>query len=230
MDEKNISVAIIIPVLNEESAIGKVIEQVPSSYRNGIIVVDNGSTDRTSSILETLDVKYVVEQRRGYGSACLKALSLVPKDTRIIVFMDGDNSEDPTYIKELLRPIIEGRADFVLGARVPELREKDALGLAQRFGNVLVTTMIRLFYGYTYQDMGPFRAIGYGPLQSFQMQDKNYGWNVEMQLKALKHRLRIMEVPVPYRKRIGKSKISGTFLGVLQAGTKMLYSVWKYGF
>ncbi|MCE2399587.1 glycosyltransferase family 2 protein [Candidatus Poribacteria bacterium] len=218
-------VSVIIPVLNEEGAIANVINDIPKSLVQEIIVVDNGCTDRTVEIARQHGAKVVTEPRRGYGSACLAGIAAV-QVADIIVFLDGDYSDDPTEMPSLVQPIQEGLAEFVVGTRVPS--EKGALLPQAQFGNKLATFLMRIFFGVQYTDLGPFRAIRYEQLQALGMQDKNFGWTIEMQLKAAKMGMNVREVPVSYRKRIGTSKISGTFIGSIRAGAKILTTLFRY--
>ena len=219
-------ISVIIPVLNEEAAIAKVIDDIPKTLVQEIIVVDNGCTDRTAGVAREHGAKVVTEPKRGYGNACLAGIAAI-QDTDIVVFLDGDYSDAPTEMPALVQPICEGRAELVIGARVP--CEKGALLPQARFGNRLATLLIRLFFGVRYTDLGPFRAIRYTQLLALEMQDKTFGWTVEMQLKAAKMGMDVCEVPVSYKKRIGTSKISGTFTGSIRAGAKILTTLFRYG-
>lgn len=218
-------VSVIIPVLNEEKAIANVINDIPKSLVQEIIVVDNGCTDQTVEIALKHGAKVVTEPQRGYGSACLAGIDAI-QTTDIVVFLDGDYSDDPTEMPSLLQPIQDGLAEFVIGTRVPS--EKGALLPQAQFGNKLATFLMRIFFGIQYTDLGPFRAIRFEQLQALNMQDKNFGWTIEMQLKAAKMGMNVREVPVSYRKRIGTSKISGTFIGSLKAGIKILTTLFRY--
>ena len=218
-------VSVIIPVLNEEGAIAKVINDIPTTLVQEIIVVDNGCTDRTAEIARKHGATVVTEPRRGYGNACLAGIDAI-QDTDIVVFLDGDYSDDPTEMHSLVQPIQEGVAEFVIGTRVP--LEKGALLPQAKFGNKLATFLMHVFFGVKYTDLGPFRAILYTKLLALDMQDKNFGWTIEMQLKAAKMRMNVQEVPVTYRKRIGTSKISGTIIGSFKAGVKILTTLFRY--
>ncbi len=219
----------IIPVLNEEQSIASVVREIPRDRVHEIIVVNNGSTDRTANIAANLGCMVVEEPQRGYGFACLKGIASLD-DPDIVVFLDGDYSDYPSEMPLLLDPIEQNQADLVIGSRSLGKMERNAHPPHAQFGNWLATTIIRIFYGYSYSDLGPFRAIRYSSLQLLQMQDQTWGWTVEMQVKAIRKKLRILEVPVSYRKRIGKSKISGTLIGSVKAGAKIISSIVRYGF
>ncbi len=218
---KNIKV--IIPAFNEEDAIGKVIAEIPEIVSE-IIVVNNNSTDNTAEVARTAGATVLLESNAGYGYACLKAMEYVARfDSAqrpdIIVFLDGDYSDYPSEMTRIVAPILEDDIDFVVGARVKELREDGSMTLPQRFGNGLAIT-----------DLGPFRAIKYEKLLALEMEDKTYGWTVEMQLKVLKKKYSYVEIPVKYRNRIGISKVSGTVKGAIFAGVKILTWIFKYSF
>ena len=221
----NTRVAVIIPAFNEELAIGKVISAIPD-WVDDIIVVDNGSTDLTAEIARSSGARVIHEPRRGYGSACLAGMRSLEL-TEIVVFLDGDFSDYPDEMYRLVDPIIHGQAEMVVGSRVLGSRERGALTPQARFGNWLSCLLIRVFWGVRYSDLGPFRAITYSGLAQLGMRDPDYGWTVEMQIKAAMKGIRAMEVPVSYRRRIGKSKVSGTVKGVISAGTKILYTIFK---
>ena len=226
----NSKISVIIPALNEEESIGLVLNDIPSETVEEIIVVDNGSKDNTVTVAKNLGASVVLEPLKGYGAACLRGISMLNKDTDIVVFLDADYSDYPQDLPAVVKPIVYGKAEMVIGSRMSGTREKGALLPQAVFGNKLATFLIRLFWGFKYTDLGPFRAIKYKGLLALNMIDKNFGWTVEMQIKALKKGLRIMEVPVRYRKRIGKSKITGTFSGTVRAGVKIIYTIFKYGF
>ena len=219
------NVSVIIPVLNEEGAIANVINDIPKKLVQEIIVVDNGCTDRTAEIARKHGAKVVTEPRKGYGRACLTGIANVNK-ADIVVFLDGDYSDDPKEMSSLVKPIQDGLAEFVIGTRIPT--EKGALLPQAKFGNKLATILMRFLLGVKYTDLGPFRAILYTKLLALEMQDKNFGWTIEMQLKAAKAGMNIKEVPVTYRKRIGTSKISGTFIGSIKAGVKIIATLFKH--
>jgi uncharacterized protein len=216
-------IAVIIPALNEAQSIGKVISALPE-WVDEIVVADNGSTDGTAEIAAHRGARVVLEPRRGYGSACLAAMAVV-KNPDIVVFLDGDFSDYPEETGALVDPILSGQADMVIGSRTRGTREPGALTPQALFGNRLACGLIYLFWKVRYTDLGPFRAIRYDSLLRLNMRDPDYGWTVEMQVKAARQRLRVMEVPVSYRRRIGKSKVSGTVKGVLGAGTKILGTI-----
>lgn len=225
-------IKVIIPAFNEANSIGRVIADIPK-HVNEVIVVSNNSTDKTIAIAENAGATVLEENKRGYGYACLKGLayikeSLVKPD--IIVFLDGDYSDYPEYLDVIVRPIIKCDVDLVIGARAKELREDGSMTTPQIFGNWLATRLMKLFFKSRFTDLGPFRAIKYETLLGLEMEDKTYGWTVEMQLKALKQRLAYTEVKVPYRNRIGVSKISGTLKGAIFAGVKILGWIFKYSF
>jgi rSAM/selenodomain-associated transferase 1 len=219
----DVSIAVVIPALNEEQAIGKVIADIPD-WVDDIVVADNGSTDRTAEVARAHGARVVHEARRGYGSACLTAIAALDQP-RIVVFLDADHSDHPEEMDALVDPIIGGEAEMVIGSRFLGSCEPGALTPQQRFGNRLACKLIGWFWGVGYTDLGPFRAIRYDSLESLEMCDPNYGWTVEMQVKAAQQRLRVREVPVSYRARVGKSKVSGTVRGVVGAGTKILYTI-----
>jgi glycosyltransferase involved in cell wall biosynthesis len=221
---------IIIPALNEESAIAQVLKEIPPGIIEQVIVVDNGSTDRTSEIAAQSGAQVVREPQRGYGSACLAGIRALSSDIEIVVFMDGDHSDHPEQLPNLLNPILDGQADFVLGTRSTDPGSAAALTAFQRWGNHLATSLMRRFWGYKYTDLGPFRAIGRDSLELLSMSDPDFGWTVEMQIKAAIMGLRILELPVSYRARIGKSKVSGTFKGSILAGAKILFTIFSYAF
>jgi hypothetical protein len=217
----------VIPALNEERAIGKVIANIPSWVAQ-VIVVDNGSTDATAGIARAAGATVIAEPRRGYGAACLAGISAADRPD-VIVFLDGDYSDVPSEMSRLVKPIILNEADLVIGSRVLGQAEAGSLTIQQRFGNSLACMLMRWIYGVRYSDLGPFRAVHAGALQRLAMDDRDYGWTVQMQVRAARHGLRGMEVPVGYRRRIGVSKISGTVRGVLAAGTKILSTIFREG-
>jgi glycosyltransferase involved in cell wall biosynthesis len=220
------TIAVVIPALNEEGAIGRVIEDIPS-WVDQIIIADNGSTDRTAEVARAAGATVVPEAEKGYGAACLtgiKAAGCVD----ILVFMDGDHSDFGEDMQLLVDPIIAGNVDFVLASRVLGAREKGSLTLQQQFGNWLATTLIRLIWRAHYTDLAPYRAIRRDALERLRMADRNYGWTVEMQIKAAEQGLRFCEVPGRYRVRIGQSKVSGTLRGAILAGYKILSIIGRH--
>lgn len=221
-------VYVIIPAFNEALSIDKVIAEIPDEVEE-VIVVNNNSKDSTVQVAEQAGATVLNEERQGYGWACLKGIEyLKGKPVKIVVFLDGDHSDYPAEMHQLVQPIYANEADMVIGSRALGNLEKGSMTPQQLFGNWLATGLINLFYGIKYTDLGPFRAIRYPALLSLKMQDKTYGWTVEMQLKAARKRLKITEVPVSYRKRIGHSKVSGTVKGTLLAGYKIL--LWVFTF
>ena len=226
-------VDVIIPAFNEELSIHKVLLDIPKDLVREIVVVNNNSTDNTRKVAEEHGARVVDETSKGYGYACLKGIEYLTAKTEkpdIVVFLDADYSDYPDQLNCLVDPIKLKEKDLVIGSRVLGIAEKNSLTIQQRFGNWLATRLIHLFYGFRYTDLGPFRAIDFNKLLDLEMNDTTYGWTVEMQLKAIKNKLRIMEVPVNYRKRIGVSKISGTIKGTLLAGYKILSTIFKYSF
>lgn len=225
-------IKVIIPAFNEANAIGFVIKDIPTIV-DEVIVVNNNSTDNTKTIATNAGATVLTENRKGYGYACLKGLDYISKQTTkpdIVVFLDGDYSDYPEELTKIVAPIIEDDIDFVIGARVKSKREKGAMTFPQIFGNWLATSLMKLIFDAKFTDLGPFRAIKYDKLLSLKMEDKTYGWTVEMQLKALKHKLNYTEVPINYRNRIGVSKVSGTVKGAIFAGVKILGWIFKYSF
>ena len=226
------AVNVIIPALNESAAISKVIGDIPDFVQE-IIVVDNGSTDTTAEMAKNAGATVLHESKKGYGHACLKGLDYLKNSdqkTDIVVFLDGDYSDYPEQISDVIAPITDNNMDFVLGSRKKNLSEKGAMQPQQRFGNWLATRLMTLFFNSKFTDLGPFRAIKYEVLNSLDMRDQTYGWTVEMQLKILKQKFTYCEVPVKYRNRIGVSKVSGTLKGTIFAGVKILSWIFKYSF
>ncbi len=224
---------VIIPAFNEQESIVKVLNDIPENMVQEVIVVNNNSTDLTASVAEQAGVTVLDEPRRGYGQACLAGLNYLSMKTSqpdIVVFMDADYSDHPDELPRVVQPILENGKDLVIGARVKKWREKGSMTPPQVFGNWLATRLMKLIYGSRFTDLGPFRAIRYDRLLDLKMQDTNFGWTVEMQIKALRQKLDYTEVPVHYRNRIGVSKISGTFKGTLLAGYKILTLIFKYSF
>lgn len=220
-------ISVIIPAYNEENSIGRVLNDLPKEKLKEIIVVNNASTDNTAEVARINGATVVEERCRGYGAACLRGISVV-SDSDIVVFVDGDYSDYPEELDQLIKPITENRADFVLGSRMIYPESREALLPQARYGNKLATFLIYIFFGYRFTDLGPFRAIRFDSLKQINMVDTNFGWTVEMQIKAIKNNLRIEEIPVHYRKRIGISKITGTISGTFKAGVKIMYTIFKY--
>ncbi len=223
-------ICLIIPAHNEADSIGMVLAEVPGVVSE-TIVVDNNSTDATGAVARSCGATVLHEPRMGYGYACLKGINYLTRKSNpphIVVFMDGDYSDYPEELPKIIAPIRDGHCDFVVGARRKELREPGSMTPQQVFGNWLATFLMRLMYGARFTDLGPFRAIRYASLLRLNMEDKTYGWTVEMQLKALRHKLAYTEVPVRYKKRIGQSKVSGTLKGSIFAGIKILGWIFKY--
>ncbi len=220
-------ISVILPAYNEEASIGLVLNDLPRDTLHEIIVVDNNSTDNTAQAARKHGAKVVQEKRQGYGSACLKGISEL-NDPDIVVFLDADYSDFPEEIAQLIEPLVDDKMDFVLGSRMILPESRKALLPQARYGNKLAVFLIKLFFGHGFTDLGPFRAIRYDSLKAIDMRDKDFGWTVEMQIKAVKHRLRIQEIPVRYRERVGISKITGTVSGTIKAGSKIIYTILKY--
>ncbi|MEZ4859080.1 MAG: glycosyltransferase family 2 protein [Flavobacteriaceae bacterium] len=228
----NPNIKVIIPAFNEEASIPFVIKDVPKSVSE-IIVVNNNSSDGTSKVAKEAGATVLSEKNKGYGYACLKGmdyLKSLSEKPDIVVFLDGDYSDYPEKLTKIVTPIIEKDIDFVIGARDKKLREKQSMTFPQIFGNWLATRLMKLFFNSKFTDLGPFRAIKYEVLLALQMEDKTYGWTVEMQLKVLKKKFSYTEIAVPYRNRIGVSKVSGTIKGAIFAGVKILGWIFKYSF
>lgn len=223
-------IRVIIPAFNEQNGVGRVINEIPEGLVQEIIVVNNASTDETEQVAGDAGATVLREEQKGYGRACLKGIDYIASSgvTDIVVFIDADHSDYPQEMYALVKPIVDNEADLVIGSRALGRREKGAMTPQQVFGNWLATTLLDWFYNVRFTDLGPFRAIRYDKLLALNMQDKTYGWTVEMQLKAAKQGLRCMEVPVNYRKRIGFSKISGTVKGTIMAGYKIIWTIFKY--
>ncbi|KLU07502.1 glycosyltransferase [Rhodopirellula islandica] len=229
------SVWVVIPALNEEESIGLVLRDLPCVA--GVIVVDNGCTDQTAVIAEQAGALVVREPQRGYGAACLQGLAKLDAMVRegkanpqSVAFVDADYSDHSDRLPELVRPIADADADFVLGSRLLGERERGAMPPQSVFGNKLACFLMRVLFGIRHTDLGPFRVIDYRRLGELQMQDQNFGWTIEMQIKASRLGLRSLEIPVPYRTRVGTSKISGTWSGTFKAGYKILFTIAKHGF
>jgi glycosyltransferase involved in cell wall biosynthesis len=227
-DQAGRRVAVIIPALNEAPSIGRVLADVPAPFRERMIVVDNGSADGTPEAAAAAGAIVLHQPRRGYGAACLRGLEfLAPDPPDAVCFLDGDYSDHPEEMPRVVGPVLEGRADLVIGSRVLGSRERGALTPQTRFGNRLATLLIRVLHRARFTDLGPFRAVSWSALRRLRMADRDYGWTVEMQVKAARLGLRSIEVPVSYRRRIGKSKVSGTIRGSLGAGRKILWVIFR---
>ncbi len=225
-----LKIDVIIPAYNEEKSIGSVINDIPSDLVREVIVCNNNSTDNTRDVAIEYGAFVLDENRKGYGSACLKGMDYIAqKDIKpdIVVFLDGDYSDHPDEMPALIQPILEQDMDMVIGSRALGTLERGAMQPQQIFGNWLATNLIRLLYGYEFTDLGPFRAIKYESLLSLEMADPDFGWTVEMQVKAAKQKMKCTEVPVKYRRRIGVSKVSGTLKGTVLAGHKILWTIFK---
>ena len=226
-------ILVIIPAFNESDSIGQVVRDVPRDWVEEVIVVNNRSTDETEAKAKEAGATVLREERKGYGYACLRGMNYVtakPKGEQpdIIVFIDGDYSDYPEELVEVVRPIVEEDMDLVIGSRALGERERGAMLPQAVFGNWLATTLMRWLYKVDFTDLGPFRAIKYDKLLELGMQDKTFGWTVEMQVKAAKKGMKCTEVPVNYRRRIGVSKVTGTVKGTILAGYKILYTIFKY--
>jgi glycosyltransferase involved in cell wall biosynthesis len=221
---------VVIPAFNEEASIGKVIAEIPDVVEE-IIVVSNNSTDNTISEAKKAGATVLEESNKGYGWACLKGIEYAyQQNATIIVFLDGDYSDYPEQLIDVLKPILENDMDMVIGSRALGSRKKGSMTFPQVFGNWLATNLLKIFYKAHFTDLGPFRAIKTDALKKLQMSDKTYGWTIEMQIKAAQNKLKFCEVPVDYKPRIGTSKVSGTIKGAVLAGIKIIFAVFKYKF
>lgn len=223
---------VIIPAYNEEKSISLVLHDIPKELVREIIVCNNNSNDRTAEVAAANGACVVHETRPGYGSACLKGMEYIAKKSPqdkpdIVVFIDGDYSDYGEEMPDIIRPIIEEDYDMVIGSRALGDRESGAMQPQQIFGNWLATSLIKFFYNYEFTDLGPFRALKYDKLLALEMNDPDFGWTVEMQVKAAKMKMRCTEIPVRYRQRVGVSKISGTLKGTILAGHKILWTIFK---
>lgn len=231
MKREKPEIRVIIPAFNEERSVAHVVKDIPSEWVEEVIVVNNASTDNTVEVAQQAGATVLTEMTPGYGNACLKGIEYITKElptTDIVVFLDGDYSDYPQQLPEVVSPIIERDFDLVIGSRALGRRESGSMTVPQVFGNWLATTLLKWFYGVRFTDLGPFRAIKYDKLMEIGMVDRDYGWTVEMQLKAAKHKLKCTEVAVNYKRRIGVSKVSGTVKGTVMAGYKILYTIFKY--
>lgn len=222
---------VIIPAFNEENSVQQVIRDIPKDIIREIIVVNNNSNDNTSANAKSSGATVLEEKFQGYGAACLKGINyLSAKEVKpdIVVFIDADYSDYPEQLTMLIQPMISENYDMVIGSRALGNRDRGSMTIPQRFGTRLATLLLRVLYNVKYTDLGPFRAIQYASLMRLGMKDKTYGWTVEMQLKAAKQKMKVTEVPVNYRKRIGFSKISGTVKGTVKAGYKIITTIFRY--
>jgi len=220
--------AVVVPALDEEASLPLVLADLPREV-DRVVVVDNGSCDGTARVAREAGAEVVREPRRGYGSACLKGLAVLaaaPPD--VVVFVDADYSDHPDELGRVVAPIAAGEADLVIGSRMLGEREPGALLPQARLGNALACTLVALLYGHRYTDLGPFRALRWSVIGRLELRDPGFGWTVEMQVKALRAGIRVAEVPVSYRRRVGVSKITGTVSGTVKAGAKILYTVFRY--
>ncbi len=227
------AIAVVIPALNEETSLPLVLRDLPRHLVDDVVVVDNGSEDRTAEVARSSGARVVSEPQRGYGAACQRGLTEIAQSPQgppdVVVFLDADYSDHPEELPHLVQPILDDRFDLVLGSRLAGKREPGAMPPQSVWGNRLACWLMRLLFGVRYTDLGPFRAIRWTALERLGLCDRNYGWTVEMQVKAARAGLRILEVPVSYRRRIGTSKISGTVCGTFLAGTKILFLLARYG-
>ncbi|MBZ0167138.1 MAG: glycosyltransferase family 2 protein [Candidatus Omnitrophica bacterium] len=223
-------ISVIIPVFNEEVSLPKVMGDLPRELLHEIIVVDNASTDRSAAVAAELGCRVVTECRRGYGQACLAGIAALDPVTDIVVFVDGDHSDHADQLPALLKPILDDDYEFVIGSRARGQREPGAMTPQAHYGNKLACFLMKLFWGVRYTDLGPFRAITLDALRRIGMTDQDFGWTIEMQIRAVEEGVRTIEVAVDYRKRVGTSKISGTLSGTILAGEKILRTIFKYRF
>lgn len=224
-------IVVIIPAYNEENSVGRVIKDIPTNLVREIIVINNNSNDKTAIVAKSAGATVLDELRQGYGFACLKGIDYLKKMERkpdIVVFLDADYSDHPEELPQIVAPILESDVELVIGSRALGDKESGSMTPQQVFGNWLATKLIKWFYGVVYTDLGPFRAIKYDRLIDLNMCDQTYGWTVEMQVKAAKQGLKSIEIPVSYRVRVGKSKISGTIKGTILAGYKIITTIFKY--
>ena len=231
MNKTKNNIFVVIPAFNEALSIAKVIKDIPKEWVEEIIVVDNNSTDNTDKIAQKAGAIVLKETNKGYGYACLKGIEYaINQGAEILVFMDGDYADYPEELPKIVKPILSKKMDLVIGSRALGEKEKKSMTIPQVFGNWLATRLMCVFYGIKFTDLGPFRAITVPAFDKLKMNDKTYGWTIEMQIKAAKHHLKTTEVPVNYKARIGKSKVSGTIKGTVMAGYKILFAILKYKF
>lgn len=224
-------IVVIIPAYNEENSVGRVIKDIPTNLVREVIVVNNNSNDKTAGVAKSAGATVLDELRQGYGFACLKGIDYLKKMEQkpdIVVFLDADYSDHPEELPQIVAPILESDVELVIGSRALGNKERGSMTPQQVFGNWLATKLMKWFYGVVYTDLGPFRAIKYDRLIDLNMCDETYGWTVEMQVKAAKQGLKSIEIPVSYRVRVGKSKISGTIKGTILAGYKIITTIFKY--
>lgn len=226
----SVKIDVVIPAFNEENSINRVLQDIPADLVREVIVCNNASTDQTAEVAKANGATLVHQPIRGYGNACLKGMEYIAKNPTppdIVVFLDADYSDYPEEMHQLIAPIVNDKMDLVIGSRALGEMEAGSMTPQQIFGNWLATNLIRFFYQYEFTDLGPFRAMRYDRLLAIDMQDKTYGWTVEMQVKAAKMKMKCIEIPVTYRKRIGFSKVSGTVKGTILAGHKILWTIFK---
>jgi glycosyltransferase involved in cell wall biosynthesis len=226
------TIDVIIPAYNEETSIANVLADIPRDLVREVLVCNNASSDNTAEVARKNGATVLDQPQKGYGSACLKGIEYLKnkppeEQPQIVVFLDGDYSDHPEEMRQLVEPIIENNIDMVIGSRALGDMERGAMQPQQIFGNWLATNLIKLFYGYEFTDLGPFRAIKFDKLIEIEMEDPDFGWTVEMQVKAAKHKLKCTEIAVSYRRRIGVSKVSGTVKGTFLAGHKILWTIFK---
>ena len=223
-------VVVVIPAWNEEASIGRVIDGLPPEWHRGVVVADNNSTDYTADVARKFGATVVAAPRQGYGAACLAALAEVRKNPpAAVAFIDADFSDHPEQLPQLVEPILSGEADFVLASRMLTKQPRGAMLPQAVFGNKLACGLMRLIWRARYTDLGPFRAIRWESLEALGMADTNFGWTVEMQIKAVRAGLRVREIPAKYRPRVGVSKITGTVSGTVRAGYKILWTIFRHG-
>lgn len=224
-------IAVIIPAFNEENSVSKVVRDIPKDWVKEIIVCNNNSNDDTKIMAQSAGAIVVDEPTKGYGNACLKGMAYLVENSitpDIVVFIDADYSDFPEQLPELVAPILNDDMDLVIGSRALGAKQKRSMTPQQIFGNWLATKLIKWFYKVEFTDLGPFRAVSYDALLKIDMEDKTFGWTVEMQVKAAKLKMNCTEIPVDYRVRIGKSKVSGTLYGTIMAGYKIITTIFKY--